>query len=108
MSEKSKYANVHVRGMNLRLDKDVLDDMDTVELLGKLQDGDIFVFPTLCRMIFGEKQFERIKNALADHNGKTKVSDMSEFFVEALTAATEVQGKNSSDSPVPTDITKQS
>lgn len=90
---KAKNFNITVRGIPLRIPRDVLDDLELVELLGALQDGDIFAFPKAARMLFGNK-YEEVRAGLADKDGKTKLSDTVEFFNEVLVACNEVDAKN--------------
>jgi len=91
---RSKYYSVTVRGINLKIAKDAFDDMDTVELFGDVQDGDIFAFPRLVKRIFGDKEYPRIKDALANADGKTTVLEMSNFLTEVMTACNALAAKN--------------
>ena len=94
MASKAKCYSVTVRGIALKIPKDALDDIGLVELLGDMQDGDIFAFPKAAKMLFGESYADVIAG-LADANGKTRLSDTVEFFNEVLTACSEDEAKNS-------------
>lgn len=93
-SSRSKYYNVTVEGISLRIPKDVIDDIEVVELLGEVQDGNIFSFAKLAKRMFGEEGYKKVKEGLADKNGRTKVSDMSNFFTKVLTACNALAAKN--------------
>ncbi len=93
-SNRSKNYNVTVRGISLAIPKDVLDDIDTIDLLGEVQDGNVFAFPKLSKRLFGEKGYEKVKGGLAGKDGRTKVSDMVEFFTEVFSACNALSAKN--------------
>lgn len=93
-SSRSKYYNVTVEGIGLRIPKDVIDDIEVVELLGEVQDGNIFSFAKLAKLMFGEEGYKKVKDGLADKSGRTKVSDMSDFFTKVLTACNALAAKN--------------
>ena len=96
---KRDFYNVTVKGVKVKVAKDAMDDMETVELLGAMQDGDVFAFPKLCKKLFGEKSYETIKEKLKDSAGTTSVTAMTEFFTDALKACNALEAKNSSGSP---------
>lgn len=91
---KNEYFNVTVDGVNLKIAKDVMDDLDTLDLLGEVQDGNVFAFSKLAKRMFGEEDYVRIKESLADKDGRTKVTDMSNFFVKTLEACNSDEAKN--------------
>lgn len=93
-SSRTKNYNVTVRGISLAIPKDVLDDIDTIDLLGEVQDGNVFAFPKLAKRLFGEKGYEKVKGGLSDADGRTKVSDMAEFFTEVFNACNALSAKN--------------
>ena len=93
-NSRAKNFNVTVRGIKLSIPKDVLDDIDMVELLGEVQDGDVFAFPKLAKLMFGEDGFKRVKEGLSGEDGRTKVTDVVELFTEALNACNALAAKN--------------
>lgn len=93
-SSRSKYYNVTVKGITLRITKDVLDDIETVDLLSEVQNGNIFAFPKLAKKVFGEEGFKKVKEGLADADGRTRVSAVIEFFGEVFTACNALAAKN--------------
>ena len=38
-------VTVNVKGIDVTVDKEVMNDIEVVELLGEVQDGNIFAFP---------------------------------------------------------------
>lgn len=96
---KSDFYNVTVKGVKVKVAKNAMDDMETVELLGAMQNGDVFAFPKLCKKLFGDKSYETLKEKLKNSSGITTVTAMTEFFTQALTACNALEAKNSSGSP---------
>lgn len=93
-SNKREYYNITVRGIKLKVAKDAMDDMEVVELMGAIQNGEIFAFPKLAKLLFGEDGYKTAKDGLADKNGRTRLTDMAKFFEEVMTACNAVEAKN--------------
>lgn len=54
------------------------DDIDDIELLEQMEEGNV---PAAFRTLFGEKKYTEIKEKLRnEETGKTKVSDLMEWF----------------------------
>lgn len=90
----AKKKRITVKGITVYADPDAFDDIDVLELMAQMQDGDIFAFPRLCRAIFGEEGFRKIKVGLAGDDGRTRLSDMSDFFGEAIAKIGGEEAKN--------------
>lgn len=90
----SKSYNVTVRGINLKIRKDILDDIEVVELLGEVQEGNVFAFTELSKLMFGDEGYQKVKRGLATDDGRTRVTDMSAFLVEVLEACNALAAKN--------------
>ena len=93
MTENEEYYRVTVRGIKLKVRKDTMDDIDMVEDLGALQDGDIFALPRVLKRMFGD-EYDVVKDRLANEHHITKVSDMTAFFEEVLFACNALDAKN--------------
>lgn len=87
-------TTINIDGETYIVDADCLDDIDTVELLGRMVDGDIFAFPLACKRILGEDGYEKVKMKLALENGRTRATDMVEFIMKVLQACGDEQAKN--------------
>lgn len=75
---------VTAMGIKVKIDKDVFDDLEVFELIGKINDGDVFAFPKLTELIFGN-EYEKICKQLEDpKTGKVKVSVFTEFITELM------------------------
>lgn len=90
----SKHYSITVDGISLKIAKDVMDDMDVLDLLGEVQDGNVFAFSKLARRMFSDEGYAKVKEGLAGADGRTRVSDMSDFFVKALNACNAIAAKN--------------
>lgn len=86
-------VTVTVKGVDVTVDKEVMNDIEVVELLGEMQDGNIFAFPKLCKRVFGE-QYPKVKSALANKAGVTTATSMTEFFNELMEKMNEGEAKN--------------
>lgn len=93
MAAEKNLKKITVKGITLKIDPDVLDDIEVFEWLAEAQDGNAFVFPKLIKRMFG-KDYAKVKEKLADKNGITKASDMTEFFAEVMTALNALEAKN--------------
>ena len=90
---KRDCYNVTVQGINVKVAKDVIDDIDLLEDLAALDDGDVFAFPRVCKRLFGD-DYQRVKGELADKRGITTATAMSEFFEKVLKACNALSAKN--------------
>ncbi len=93
-ANKRTHFTVTVRGITLKIPKDVTDDIEVVELLGAIQDGDIFSFPKLARRMFGEEGYLKVKETLAGEDGRTRITDVFDFFTETFIACDALAAKN--------------
>lgn len=86
MGSEKKVIEVESLGVAVSIDRDVLsDDIDTLELLGAVDDGEVLKTPRLMRHILGDEQYESVKAALAE-DGRTSVSRMAEFIAGVFAA----------------------
>lgn len=92
-TNKSKYRNVTVDGLSLRIPKDAFDDMEVADLLGEMEDGNIFAFPKLAKRIFGD-EYKKVIEHLKGKDGRTKVSDACDFFNKTMKAIHAISAKN--------------
>lgn len=93
MASEKNLKKITVRGITIKINPDVLDDIEVFEWLAEAQDGNAFVFPKLIKRMFGN-DYAKVKEKLADKNGITKASDMTDFFAEVMTALNALEAKN--------------
>lgn len=89
----AKKVKVTVKGVTISIDPNVMDDIDLVDYIGAVQDGDIFAMPRVLKRMFGS-DYQRIKAELADKAGVTTVTKFSNFLVEVMTAVNAIEAKN--------------
>lgn len=89
-AEGDEKIDVEVMGITVSVSSNAFDDFDIIEDFGKLQDGNIFVFPKLVRHLFRD-DFARIRKHLEDGEGKLTVTKATEFFTGVIQA---VEAKN--------------
>lgn len=63
----------------------IMDDIETVELLADIDEGNPFKIVRLMKHVFGVEQYDEIKKSLAK-DGRTAVSDMVDFMGEVFAA----------------------
>lgn len=63
----------------------IMDDIETVELLADIDEGNPFKIVRLMKHVFGGEQYDEIKKSLAK-DGRTAVSDMVDFMGEVFAA----------------------
>ena len=77
---------VEVDGVPVSIDRATLaNDIDTLELLADIDDGDVLSVVRLMRHVFGDEQYRNIKKSLR-RDGCTTVSDMNDFMAEVFKA----------------------
>lgn len=77
---------VEVDGVPVSIDRASLaNDIDTLELLADIDDGDVLSVVRLMRHVFGDEQYRNIKKSLR-RDGRTTVSDMNDFMAEVFKA----------------------
>lgn len=80
------FICVEVRGVPVRIERDALtNDIETLELLADIDEGNPFKLVRLMAHVFGEEQYAEIKKSLAK-DGRTTVSDMTGFMGEVFAA----------------------
>lgn len=78
---------VETHGLKLTVNENAANDMNYVEMLGELDDGNILVFPKLCKLLFGKEQYAQILDAIKTDDGRAPVTDMVDFFSEVMSKA---------------------
>lgn len=92
--EDKDMLTCEVGGIPVRIRRDAMDDIDVMEMLGEMQDGNQLIMPKLMRSVLGPEQYANVKASLADEDGRTTASDMVVFFGEVMKALGE-SAKNS-------------
>lgn len=87
-------VSAEVDGIPVCVERAALDDIEVMELLGELSDGNPFAVTKLMVAIFGREQYDNIKRSLADESGRTSATAVIEFFGKAFPALGEA-AKNS-------------
>lgn len=90
MAEQS----VTVRGITVRVSPEAFDDIDLLEDLADAEAGNALLYVAIFKRVFGEGQYDRVKKELADENGRTSITAMSEFFTDVVNAVNALDAKN--------------
>lgn len=77
---------VTVRGVELKLSTEVFDDLDLLDAMDQIQEGNGMKIATALRRVAGE-QYNEVREALRDkETGRIPLESAAEFFTEALQA----------------------
>lgn len=72
-------------GFKVEVDKSAFDDFEALELLGRVQTGDVFAVPPLLNKVLGAEQtavaLDKLRNK---KTGRVSVKDGVEFTLELL------------------------
>lgn len=82
---EDKTIVAEIDGIPVCVDRSALTDIDVLELLGEIQADNILVLPRLMKKVFGDEQYEAIKESLAV-DGRTSAMDVASFFRKAFKA----------------------
>ena len=80
-------------GFHFALEDDVMDNMELVEELAKLQDDDLAAITRITDMVLGQEQKKALYDHLRARDGRVKVSAVMDTMKEIFGAFGE-QGKN--------------
>lgn len=81
-------------GFHFSLEDDVMDNMELVEELAKVQDNDPIAITKIITMVFGQEQKKALYDHLRAQEGRVKVSTVMNTMEEIFAVFGE-QGKNS-------------
>lgn len=85
-------------GFHFSLEDDVMDNMELVEELAKVQDNDPIAITKIVTMVLGQEQKKALYDHLRAQEGRVKVSTVMNTMEEIIAVFGE-QGKNSWPSP---------
>lgn len=78
-------------GFKFEIDKEVLDDWELLELLEKIDSGDVSVMPKAITFLLGNRQYQNLKKFIKKRDGKIKITTMVEEFNQIMTAQKETK-----------------
>ncbi len=81
-------------GFHFSLEDDVMDNMELVEELAKVQDNDPIAITKIVTMVLGQEQKKALYDHLREQEGRVKVSTVMNTMEEIIAVFGE-QGKNS-------------
>ncbi|MCL2746127.1 MAG: hypothetical protein FWE48_03430 [Coriobacteriia bacterium] len=86
----NKKREIRVKGITLHVWDDILDDLELLEDLIALDEGDNRASISALKRVLGD-EYSKIKDALRDERGIVKTKDVGAFFFAVLD---EVRAKN--------------
>lgn len=85
-SAQPQPVDFDVMGVKGTIDISLFDDAEVFEWMGDIQDGNAFVYPKLCKRLFGDEWAE-IARKLKGDRPRLTASRMVTFFTELMTEA---------------------
>lgn len=83
----SEVQTVTIRGVSLEVSPDIFDDLDLLDALDQVQEGNALRLAGALRAVAGEK-YREVREALRDEEtGRIPVKDAMEFFQEVMEKA---------------------
>lgn len=89
MPKESKQT-ITVKDIELTVESDLFDDLEVLELLGKMNPSDdtkpdAGALPAFLKRVLGESQYKKVKNALRDtYDGRVHMDSVSDFIQEFI------------------------
>lgn len=80
-------VNIEVRGIPCTMDEEPLNNIEVLEVISEIESGDITKLPKFFTVLFGEEQYENIKDSLRNDDGICRVNTLVEFYRESIDAA---------------------
>lgn len=72
----NKKVKVKVDGFSFEFFKDVADDVEILDLLDKMGQGNPIEMRNLIIYVLGEKKYQAMKNHFVKKNGKMRITDL--------------------------------
>lgn len=79
--------SIEVRGIPCVMDEAPLDNIEVLEVIAEIEEGNIFKVPEFFKVTFGEEQYANIKKSLKGEDGICHTNDIFEFYRECIEAA---------------------
>ena len=86
MTDKPKSTKVTVDGLELVIDGAAIEDIETLDLLDDVSEGNVLKVKKLMVAVFGDESWAKIREHLKGADGRVNAGDAAEFFGEALEA----------------------
>lgn len=84
-AKRNKPIQTEIMGINVTINPDVFDNLELLEVLDEINDGNVLKLGKAFKMVFGD-QWDAIRSQLKDERGVVTASKASEFFVLAMNA----------------------
>lgn len=89
-TKKSEEMRAVVMGIDVRLDPKTFDNLELLDALDEVNEGNALKIPKVMKMIFGD-DWNDVKNKLRNEKGVVTTTKASEFLVELMEAFGELK-----------------
>lgn len=82
-SKKPGLKNVEIDGIKVALDKDALDDIELIDWMDEVADGNALKVPKILKRILGD-QYKRVYDELRNERGVVTATKAADFFTKMM------------------------
>ena len=78
--QETKLVDITVDGYTFKANVDAADDIETLEIINGVQNGEVGRIVDLVKMVVGEKGYEDMKAHYVKEHGKMRISTLNKVF----------------------------
>lgn len=78
-------------GFEFSIDEKAADNMELIDALAELEDGNDLAVSKVCRLLFGSEERKRIYDHLRDENGRVPVEPFIQLVKEIFTTTKDLK-----------------
>jgi hypothetical protein len=78
----NNMEKVIIKGKTFKIDKDSFNDLEVLEALNELENGNALVLPQLIKKIVGNENYTRILSVLKDEKGRVPIESVADLFIK--------------------------
>lgn len=73
-------------GFEISLNESSVDDMELLELVSRVNDGEVTAYPKLARRLLGEEGLKKLYDHIRTEDGRVPIEAFSQELTEILTS----------------------
>jgi hypothetical protein len=81
-SDNNNTERVIIKGKTFKIDKDAFNDLEVLEALSELENGNSLVLPKLIKKIVGSENYTRMLSVLKDEKDRVPIESVADLFVK--------------------------
>ena len=80
MEKESSVVKLEVDGFKFEVDTDLIDDVETLEVIEDIQNGHPTKIITFLKQILGESTYTEMKRHYTEKDGRMRISTLNKVF----------------------------